>query len=1143
MGTPAVASAPQVPADSHGRQLRNLGRQRWYLPAVTVANAAGFEGSGAVAALNKWIGKLKRNDAIPRDVEEYNVYPVDSRAEYYISGDEKLNSSTSIGIGFTLYEQKLAFSHLEQPQYRGMLKYGMGENDAALPADKDGWMALIVPLCCGYNDIFYLDTAPAVGASTAAAPRRRRAATQVAQTLKQMQACGALDLTDTQPVAPSRDHTKPDLPEAPPTSAPHAEPTAPSASAQQAPEIQMVPRIINFHSKEYKISKNGNEDRAYDDRTRIAVLRMKQSDVSDYEAPGLLVDILTLYGHVIEGEAPSRKFCSNMTPEGGVLAFCLIAQQLLDWGRDDEAVDVVTAEGDQGKQYAGQRVTASADGASIGEDKFIAVAMQKQVEVTHKGAIQKVFRRVALPLIHLPEGSDERKQQALLDSMDDVVGSYNAICAEETGEDMSQYDIAKLIGYCCNDHAESVVANKFAPAIKKIMELVNGTKGEVLAVQLLLKADFTAPKPVVLQPYRYGHPLRGAFIEPDGRPAGYTHNKREFQRIGQRKVSLPPDARLLVPQTIYSPEVIDIHRGRGVSKVMDNLMFCNRHKLAVTLDGGMAALNAAEAQVGSVLANQAAAEAATQRPTRYQISGSKAQTAVRTTSFVLGKPKKVSETLSHGTLHRCIKQAVQSADDHPRFRAIRLLGSRGQTGVMANAIFTLCELIDTGDWGATGWADAADAKSKSSNDAHTGLRNFSDSDLVQAELRVWGILYSGLVHPLESYIQNNTTQRDMVSTQKEYAAVLRKLMAVTTLSMAADGTDAHLPELPWCPGRPGELHSAAATVSFAKKVATAQKAMKVLVNPPIPQERNAAQLPLMVAVLQHMAGGMLKKLEGLMDARYGGLFSMTEEELDASETHLIPATSDAIERYFGLASWLDSRNPNLTRQNHSYRVSMKETKVGSKLCELYRANPDRVSRMMYRGRHFALEFDNLMVTRKEQVLEERIAGYDNARLAKKKKDDTSAAELEKMRGEARKWTHRELTHRTGRQTNSVLAAGRTAVPTVTSLVAETRAARDGTDIQNNTAVEKMLVRWLTVFHKVHGLSEVPALQSIFYSRTSGHLCIKGDGAGGQKSELQLMENLAACSAYLKENGGADLFTDEPGQATGPSGGSEAPAGP
>jgi len=687
MGTPAVASAPQVPADSHGRQLRNLGRQRWYLPAVTVANAAGFEGSGAVAALNKWIGKLKRNDAIPRDVEEYNVYPVDSRAEYYISGDEKLNSSTSIGIGFTLYEQKLAFSHLEQPQYRGMLKYGMGENDAALPADKDGWMALIVPLCCGYNDIFYLDTAPAVGASTAAAPRRRRAATQVAQTLKQMQACGALDLTDTQPVAPSRHHAKPDLPEAPQPPAPHAEPTSPSASAQQAPQIQMVPRIINFHSKEYKISKNGNEDRAYDDRTRIAVLRMKQSDVSDYEAPGLLVDILTTFGHVIEGDAPSRQFCATMTPEGGVLAFSLIAQQLLDWGRGDEAVDVVTAQGDQRKQYAGQRVTASADGASIGEDKFIAVAMQKQVEVTHKGAIQKVFRRVALPLIHLPEGSDERKQQALLDSMDDVVGSYNAICAEETGEDMSQYDIAKLIGYCCNDHAESVVANKFAPAIKKIMELVNGTKEEVLA------------------------------------------------------------------------------------------------------------------------------------------------------------------------------------------------------------------------------------------------------------------------------------------------------------------------------------------------------------------------------------------------------------------------------------------------------------------------NPDRVSRMMYRGRHFALEFNDLMVTRKEQVLEERIAGYDNARLAKKKKDDTSAAELEKMRGEARKWTHRELTHRTARRTNSVLAAGRTAVPTVTSLVEETRAARDGTDIQNNTAVEKMLVRWITVFHKVHGLSEVPALQSIFYSRTSGHLCIKGDGAGGQKSELQLMENLAACSAYLKENGGADLFADEPGQANGPSGGSEAPAGP
>ena len=106
----------------------------------------------------------------------------------------------------------------------------------------------------------------------------------------------------------------------------------------------------------------------------------------------------------------------------------------------------------------------------------------------------------------------------------------------------------------------------------------------------------------------------------------------------------------------------------------------------------------------------------------------------------------------------------------------------------------------------------------------------------------------------------------------------------------------------------------------------------------------------MVHVLTHMAAGMLKKLEGLMDARYGGLFSMTDEELDASETHLIPATSDAIERYFGLASWLEQQNPNLTRQNHSYRLSMKETKVGSKLVAMYlesEASRGRGSRMLY----------------------------------------------------------------------------------------------------------------------------------------------------------------------------------------------------
>ena len=69
VGTPAAASAPQV-ADDHADKLRILGRQRWYLPVVTVAKAAGFEGA---PAFNKWVGKMRKNDAIPDLPPRYRV--------------------------------------------------------------------------------------------------------------------------------------------------------------------------------------------------------------------------------------------------------------------------------------------------------------------------------------------------------------------------------------------------------------------------------------------------------------------------------------------------------------------------------------------------------------------------------------------------------------------------------------------------------------------------------------------------------------------------------------------------------------------------------------------------------------------------------------------------------------------------------------------------------------------------------------------------------------------------------------------------------------------------------------------------------------------------------------------------------------
>ena len=768
MGTLVVASAPQVPADEHAQQLLTLGQQRWYLPAKVVAKAAGFEGDGAIRALNNWVGKLKKNGAVPEDIREYNVYPVDWQDDYYIAGNEKLSSEKQIDIGFSLYDQKVIVGLLEQPVYRDMLLYGMGLNNDAAQEVKDGWIQLVVPLCCEYSSVFHLELRrhhPSSGNDSA--KTRRQCATELATTLREMCTVGVLSL-QTPPAAPSPPAPSPSAPRVAPSPSPSGPPVAPSPSAPPAaPVAKMIPALINFKS-DNKVWSDGNERRAFEDRTRISMIRMKEADVSDVQAPALLVDLLRLWGHTIEGDLPTRDIAKQATEEGGMLAFCMIAQQLLDWGLTDEqqleCVTAVNTECDREvlteRKGCPQVATACADGASIGEDKFIAVAMQKLIEVQGVEAVQKKFVRVALPLIHLADGSDEVKQAALMDSMEDILTCYNTICAPES-EEMTMYDIARIIGFCVNDHAESVVKNQFAPALQKIIEAANGTEQEVALTRLWLWSGVPPVLPVITKIFVFGEPQRGAFIEPDGKPAGY-----------------------------------------------------------------------------------------------------------------------------------------------------------------------------------------------------------------------------------------------------------------------------------------------------------------------------------------------------------------------------------------------------LTRQNHSYRLSMKETKVGSKLVAMYlesEASRGRVSRMLYRTRKYRVEFGQRMLDHKKQVLADRIIGYELARQKKREKDATSAAELEKMRGEARRWVHLEMSHRSERRSaSSTISTRREAVPTITSLVEQTREQTRGSESVKNQAAQAMLLRWLTVFHTVHGLSGVSSLASVFFNPKSGRLCIKSeprlsDGKMEDKSLAQLMENVAACSSYLAEKGSPAGFQgDAPGAPGG--GGASGPSG-
>jgi hypothetical protein len=386
--------------------------------------------------------------------------------------------------------------------------------------------------------------------------------------------------------------------------------------------------------------------------------------------------------------------------------------------------------------------------------------------------------------------------------------------------------------------------------------------------------------------------------------------------------------------------------------------------------------------------------------------------------------------------------------------------------------------------------------------------------VIGAELHVYGLLQHALLRPLETYVQNHTTQLDMVPTMKEYEALLKKLMLVEKLT-SSDG--ARFPELPWC-GDGSVLHSAGMKKEVVHKQTLARwkVALDIVISPPgLSEERNATQLRLMVVILTNMATGMLKKLEGLMDPKYGGLFQLSPADLEASELNLIPATSDMIERYFGMASWINTRNPNLTRQNMAFRLSMRETKVGSKLIKLYLQNPARVSRMVYRARQFREEFVVLMNKRKDKVLAERIQEYEVARADRLRLDAINAAELAKMQAEARMWKHAPLSHPAQRRTNSTFKRAAT-VDSIESLVEQAKCEK-GTMKQKEGFAQKMLVRWLTVMHHVHGLSKVAELNGVFFSPTSQRLSIKTEG-GVDKPVQTLAENLAKCSAYLERHG-------------------------
>jgi hypothetical protein len=213
--------------------------------------------------------------------------------------------------------------------------------------------------------------------------------------------------------------------------------------AQVPLEEQTVPRVI-------RLMETGRGWQPYSVQARIAVIIMTQMNVSQVNQPTLLKSLLELFGHTIDGPVLSRSAVQNIQAEAGVLANSAIAEKLLERGNGSL-----------------QSVTACIDAASIGEDKFESCAFTWKEDGK--------FVRVALPLLELSTSDDSKKQAALESACSDVIRCYNACNAPENADEdivpvMTMYSIARICGHTVNDHAESVVKNKFIPWAKALLE-------------------------------------------------------------------------------------------------------------------------------------------------------------------------------------------------------------------------------------------------------------------------------------------------------------------------------------------------------------------------------------------------------------------------------------------------------------------------------------------------------------------------------------------------------------------------------------------------------------------------------------------------------------------------------------------------
>lgn len=738
-----------------------------------------------------------------------------------------------------------------------------------------------------------------------------------------------------------------------------------------------------------------------DDRIRAMIALMHQHFVSQVQMQPLAEGIAKLLGRTLH-QFPKRSTAQVILKETGVGAKAELCAQLLEWM--DEC--------------GPQMMSVCLDAASIGEDKYEGISFcRKVVAEPFNPRRPHVYRRLALGLVDLVNGTDDHKFAKVLELMSDCIKCYNAI--HEPEEPMTLTDMALMVGFTCNDHQETVVPNRFVPWVVKMMTSRFGTSAHHHEVNCL------------------------AFkIQKLGRAPGGVRasDQNERQQITTH----------LQNACFYSAEWLRAKLSAG--KVQGNQYNCGTHRNALGETGMLAGM----ARFERAQPNPQAGTAQTGK----RAGGTLIQNATYTAGKKYGKGKE------HETLTRTKALAVcRDFADKSKLYFERILGARGAGAVTGNALGTYMLMMDGGDWGMRDMLDKEDARNKGkANQMHDALRAHAESDLLMVELRIAGILNITVFRVIQTYAQSHATQGQMVPVIQAYSELIEKLLVAghpkdwdfwldavepgnrTTLDCVAT-------QLLTIAADPVVLHEN----TQRRRV---HGLTQLVFAADIPEDRRQAQDALMAEALHYAAKGMQEALTRVTSKKYAHykIWSMSPDDPKFADLNEAIGTSDPIERYFGFASWLRHMNRNQTPVNRDFVLAIHETRFGTRLVDAIMDRPEETARRCGLMRAYSPEFELEQKERKKMDKKMKALAYI-ADLSKQAANIYRDAE-----------TFRAL---------EAIATSHVHVPFQTFDDFVVFCKYSGTAKQVQDQVHDRLRDALYMFRDVHGMDTVPLLVDIF----------------------------------------------------------------